>query len=112
MHLLVDSTGIKFLGDGEWQARKQGPQGRRQWRKVHPDMDAATSDIRAVEFTPTHRYAVVRSRLGRSGARVVQTRMAAPEKTGGRLGRPSCGASQAISSTRISSEPRSRSATL
>ena len=29
-----------------------GPQGRRQWRKVHPAMDTATSDIRAVEFTP------------------------------------------------------------
>ena len=51
LNLLVDSTGIKFLGDGEWQARKHGPQGRRQWRKVHLAMDPATSDIRAVEFT-------------------------------------------------------------
>lgn len=49
----VDSTGIKFLGDGEWQTRKHGPQGRRQWRKVHLAMDTATSDIRAVEFTPS-----------------------------------------------------------
>lgn len=53
LNLLVDSTGIKFLGDGEWQARKQGVQGRRQWRKVHLAMDTATSDIRAVEFTPS-----------------------------------------------------------
>ncbi len=53
LNLLVDSTGIKFLGDGEWQARKHGVQGRRQWRKVHLAMDAATSDIRAVEFTPS-----------------------------------------------------------
>ncbi len=52
LNLLVDSTGIKFLGDGEWQARKHGVQGRRQWRKVHLAMDQATSDIRAVEFTP------------------------------------------------------------
>ena len=52
LNLLVDSTGIKFLGDGEWQVRKHGVQGRRQWRKVHLAMDAATSDIRAVEFTP------------------------------------------------------------
>lgn len=49
---VTDSTGIKFLGDGEWRARKHGPQGRRQWRKVHLAMDPATSDIRAVEFTP------------------------------------------------------------
>ena len=52
LNLLVDSTGIKFLGDGEWQARKHGVQGRRQWRKVHLAMDTSTSDIRAVEFTP------------------------------------------------------------
>ena len=51
LNLLVDSTGIKFLGDGEWQARKHGVQGRRQWRKVHLAMDTATGDIRAVEFT-------------------------------------------------------------
>jgi hypothetical protein len=53
LNLLVDSTGIKFLGDGEWQARKHGVQSRRQWRKVHLAMDPATSDIRAVEFTPS-----------------------------------------------------------
>jgi len=51
-NLLVDSTGIKFLGDGGLQARKHGVQGRRQWRKVHLAMDTATADIRAVEFTP------------------------------------------------------------
>lgn len=51
LNLLVDSTGIKFLGDGEWQGRKRGVQGSRQWRKVHLAMDTATSDTRAVEFT-------------------------------------------------------------
>lgn len=51
LNLLVDSTGIKFLGDGELQARKHGVQGRRQWRKMNLAMDTATSDIRAVEFT-------------------------------------------------------------
>ena len=50
---VTDSTGIKFLGDGEWQARKHGVQGRRQWRKVPIAMDPATSDVRAVEFTPS-----------------------------------------------------------
>ena len=42
LNLLVDSTGIKFLGDGEWQARKHRVQGRRQWRKVHQAMDCLT----------------------------------------------------------------------
>jgi hypothetical protein len=52
LNLLVDGTGSKFLGDGEWQARKHGAQGRRQWRKAHLAMDSATSDLRAVGFAP------------------------------------------------------------
>ena len=52
LNRLVDSTGIKFLGDGEWRARKHAPQGRRRWRLVHLAMDTATSGIRAVD-TPS-----------------------------------------------------------
>lgn len=57
LNLLVDSSGSKFVGDGEWQARKHGVQGRRhplpanglppnpeRWRKGHLAMDTATSD--------------------------------------------------------------------
>ncbi len=51
LNLLVDSTGVKVRGDGEWQVRRHGPGQRRQWRKVHLAMDTATGDIRAVEFT-------------------------------------------------------------
>ena len=46
------ARGIRFPGNGEWQAREHGVQGRRQWRKVHLAMDTATSDIGAVKFTP------------------------------------------------------------
>jgi len=53
LNLLVDSTNIKFLGDSDLQASKHGVQGRRHWRKVHLAMDTVTSDIRAVEFTPS-----------------------------------------------------------
>lgn len=51
LNLLVDSTGVKMRGDGEWQGRKHGPGRRRQWRKVHLAMDRATGDICGVEFT-------------------------------------------------------------
>lgn len=50
LKLLVDNTGLKFLGDGERHTRKHGPSRRRQWRKVHLAMNTATSDIRAVEL--------------------------------------------------------------
>ncbi|MDB6177446.1 IS5 family transposase [Paracoccus sp. Z330] len=51
LKLLVDRTGIRFRGDGEWLARKHGATRRREWRKVHLAMDTATGDIRGVEFT-------------------------------------------------------------
>jgi len=49
LHLLVDSTGM--LGEGEWKTRKHGADYRRQWRKVHLGIDAATLEIRAIEVT-------------------------------------------------------------
>lgn len=51
LHLLVDSTGIKMLGEGEWKTKKYGAHYRRQWRKVHLGIDAATLEIRAIEVT-------------------------------------------------------------
>ncbi len=50
-YLLIDSTGIKAVGDGEWCRRKHGPSKRRQWRKVHLGVDAGSLEIRAIEVT-------------------------------------------------------------
>lgn len=51
LHLLIDSTGVKAEGDGEWLARKHGPSKPRDWRKVHLGIDARTLEIRAIEIT-------------------------------------------------------------
>jgi hypothetical protein len=51
LHPLVDSTGIKMLGEGEWKPKKHGADYRRQWRKVHLGTDATTLEIRAIEVT-------------------------------------------------------------
>lgn len=51
LDLLVDSTGIKFLGEGEWKRKKHGADYRLQWRKVHLGIDAQTLEIRAIEVT-------------------------------------------------------------
>ena len=51
LHLLVDSTGLKFLGEGEWKRKKHGSEYRRQWRKLHIAIDAETLQIRAVQLT-------------------------------------------------------------
>ena len=51
LHLLVDSTDIKMLGEGEWKTKKHGAEYRRQWRKVPLGIDASTLEIRAMEVT-------------------------------------------------------------
>ena len=40
IHLIVDSTGLKILGDGEWHRHKHKATSRRRWRKLHIGVDA------------------------------------------------------------------------
>ena len=51
MHLLVDSTGLKLGGPGEWLVEKHGTKTRRAWRKLHLGVDADTGRIEAAELT-------------------------------------------------------------
>jgi IS5 family transposase len=51
LHLVVDSTGCKIFGEGEWKVRQHGYTARRTWRKVHIGLDEATQEILAVELT-------------------------------------------------------------
>jgi hypothetical protein len=51
LHLLVDSTGLKIYGEGEWLDQKHGIRSRRRWRKLHLGVDADTHEIVAVELT-------------------------------------------------------------
>ncbi len=54
LHLLIDSTGIKVEGEGEWHVRKHGGPKRRVWRKIHLGIDEKTLEVRAVEITASH----------------------------------------------------------
>ena len=51
LHLLVDSTGLKFCGAGEWLVEKHGTKRRRAWRKLHLGVDAETGQIVASALT-------------------------------------------------------------
>src|SRR5919107_746704 len=51
VHLLVDSTGLKLCGPGEWLIEKHGSRTRRSWRKLHIAMDANTGQIVASTLT-------------------------------------------------------------
>ena len=54
LNLLIDSTGIKAEGEGEWNARKHGGPKRRIWRKIHIGIDEETLEVRAVEVTTSN----------------------------------------------------------
>jgi hypothetical protein len=45
IHLVLDSTGLKVYGEGEWKVRKHGYSKRRTWRKLHLAVDEATGEI-------------------------------------------------------------------
>jgi hypothetical protein len=51
VHLLVDSTGLKLCGPGEWLVEKHGSRRRRGWRKLHLATDADTGRIVAAVLT-------------------------------------------------------------
>ena len=51
LHLIVDSTGLKLYGEGEWRVRVHGWAKRRTWRKLHIGMDAATQQVSAALIT-------------------------------------------------------------
>jgi hypothetical protein len=39
LHLIVDSTGLSIVGEGEWAAVKHGGRGKRAWKKLHLGVD-------------------------------------------------------------------------
>jgi len=44
-HLVIDATGLKVFGEGEWKVRKHGAEKRRVWRKLHMAVDGQSHQI-------------------------------------------------------------------
>lgn len=51
LHVLIDSTGLQIYGAGQWLEAKHGAKSRRQWRKLHLAVDAASGMIVAQTLT-------------------------------------------------------------
>ncbi len=51
IYIVLDSTGLKVYGEGEWKVKKHGADKRRTWRKLHLAVDEATNELDAVELT-------------------------------------------------------------
>ena len=45
LHVVVDSTGLKVFGEGEWKVRQHGYSKRRTWRKLHLGVDEASGEV-------------------------------------------------------------------
>jgi transposase len=54
LHVLVDATGLKVYGEGEWKVRVHGYQKRRTWRKLHLAVDEATAEVLAIVATTSN----------------------------------------------------------
>jgi IS5 family transposase len=54
LHLVVDSTGIKVFGEGEWKVRQHGYTYRRTWRKLHLGVDEASGEVVAAVVTTSN----------------------------------------------------------
>src|SRR5918998_1543971 len=51
VHVVIDATGLKVHGAGEWLAETHGGRGRRTWRKLHLAVDPDSGEILASELT-------------------------------------------------------------
>lgn len=51
LHIVIDSTGLKVFGEGEWKVRQHGYVTKRLWRKLHLAINSKTQMIEASELT-------------------------------------------------------------
>lgn len=71
LHLVLDSTGLKIRGEGEWRVR-HGKSGHRKWRRFHIGIDALSREIVVEDLS------LSRVHDATAGVRLLQ---AAPEET-------------------------------
>ncbi len=53
-HIVIDATGLRVYGAGEWHVHKHRGSQRRSWRTLHLGVDEQTKEIVAVEITASH----------------------------------------------------------
>ena len=50
-HIVLDYTGLKVFGEGEWKVPKHGKGRRRVWRKLHLSVDEKSGEVLAVRMS-------------------------------------------------------------
>jgi hypothetical protein len=54
IHIVIDSTGLKVYGEGEWKVKIHGKSKRRAWRKLHLGVNPCTGEVEAEELTEAY----------------------------------------------------------
>lgn len=54
IHIVIDSTGMKVYGEGEWKVKIHGKSKRRAWRKLHLAVNPETGEVEAEELTEAY----------------------------------------------------------
>jgi hypothetical protein len=54
-HVLVDSTGVRVVGEGEWKVLRHGQEKHQVWRKLHIALDADNLTILSAEMSDSAR---------------------------------------------------------
>lgn len=55
-HIVIDSSGLKVYGEGEWKQRQHGKSKRRTWRKLHIGVDPETGEVTAERLTGNDKH--------------------------------------------------------
>lgn len=53
--IVVDASGLKIFGEGEWLVKKHGKSKRRKWRKIHLSVDPNSHEIMTCKLTDGNR---------------------------------------------------------
>jgi hypothetical protein len=102
-HIVMDSTGLKVYGEGEWKVRKHGYSKRRTWRKIHLSINPETQDIVVAQLTANS------VTDGQAGVTMLQELPHTPDRVTGDGGydkRPFYRTCQALSITHIVVPPQ------
>lgn len=54
IHVVVDATGLKIFGEGEWKVRQHGYTKHRMWRKLHVGIDVGSKEIVMMDLSDNH----------------------------------------------------------
>ena len=81
--LVIDSTGLKVFGEGEWKVKKHGQERRRIWRKLHLAVDSKTHEIICADLslnnvTDSEAFPVLSGRLTEKSGQHRQTALTTP----------------------------------